>query len=251
MKNAFTYMFKDNMWFKKSLLIFALLLLQMGCPLISGALSRFSETIVQENISAAFCCLIAILIISGIGFVASILYCGYFINCIKAVSVQKENIVLPFVNIKQNLITGFKYTVAVALYILEMIGVILIPLFLLAIPATKILGVVLLIIAILFVVFIFFTCSMGFVRLFAETESMTAFAKFKQIPELIKDKKKQYFLSILLNGAFSMLLSVFAFSFPQGIGFIIYVLLAPYATFVTAHLFARCIDKERFQLIEK
>ena len=140
MEKAFKYMFKDNMLLKKSFMVVGLLLLQTICPFISGVLSKFAETAMKDNLPASFCCLIAALIISFIGFFASILYCGYFVNCIKAVSAQEDNIVLPFVNFKNNLVLGFKYMVAVLLFVLEIVGLVLIPMFLLSMPATKTMG---------------------------------------------------------------------------------------------------------------
>jgi len=248
MKNAFTYMFKDNMLVKKTLLLFTLVLLQTSFPFISSWLSKYAGT--SENLPAALGMLLLGLIVSLLGLICSIIFCGYFVTCVKSIAAQKDNIVLPFINIKNNLILGLKYMVAYGLFMLIVIGMFLFPLVLTAIPASRVLGIVLLVLTALFVIALLALFSIGFMGVFAHTEKLTSFIQFNKVFKLICDNKKQYFIALLFGALYSILIPIITFAIPYGIRLIVYFLLIPYTAFVMAYFPAKAIPKEQFESIK-
>ena len=110
MLRAFTYMTKDNKILNKILTLYGLMGLCV-LALLLGAMSGAIGIILAITVIFTIVCVM----------------CGYWLNCVKAVSEQKDNIVLPLMNFKQNFIFGIRNYVAGALFALGMAVVLLIP----------------------------------------------------------------------------------------------------------------------------
>ena len=247
MITAFTYMFKDNMLLKKALPVFGVGLGHTFCPLISEGLTKYANIIAETNPSTALKILLGSLLILILGFICTSIYFGYLATCVKSVATQKENIVLPFLNLKKNIKVGLKYIVASLLFIVFLIALIL-PAFILTLnSATKTLGIILAIITVLLLIVITTTCSMGLFRIFTHKEELTSFIQFKRLFQLIAKDKIRYFKAL----GFSLILSTLTISLIAIpiVGMIVFAILIPYITFVAAYLIANSISTEQFESI--
>ena len=192
MKEAFNFMFKDNMLKKKALIVLLFLF-------IANLLTNIASTIAPPK-GAAPSLTYTILAILGMLFL--FIPNGYGITCVKSFIEQKENIVLPFLNIKNNFILGLKQAIAILIAVLLLgIGITATTIvFSLIFGLVKLESLVAIIAPILvfLVIITFVYYSLGFSYIFATTENLTSFLQFKKANEMIKPVKKQYLLTLLL-----------------------------------------------------
>ena len=173
--------------------------------------------------------------------------CGYWLNCVKAVSEQKENIVLPFMNFKQNFIFGIRNYIAGALFALGMAIVLLIP-FVFS-GGENIISMIICFFMLLLILAITFI-QPALTWIFVQTNDLFAYFRFDKAVNFVSQGKKQYTFAVLvlwlLNVLFSVLTSdklipvpalTMAFS-------IIYIFAIPYLMLVTAYLIGKAINYE-------
>lgn len=192
MKEAFTYMFKDNKFWAKGLSYLFLIF-------TANLLLNYAQTILPPCPGCAVSIPWQYWIFFIFGSVINFAGIGYFFSCVKALIEQKENPVLPFVNILKDLYKGFKYSVALLLLI---------------VPAALLMGVFILIFAKItsgsmiglilsktafWVIFLFVgVLLIAFNWLFANKESFINFFRFKKVFELIGADKKKYIIHLLM-----------------------------------------------------
>ena len=104
---AFSYMFKDNKILQKYLIISAIL----AAPILFIILVKIPAL----QLTVAFLMIFLLIMLSG-----------YWVTCIKAVLNQNENVVLPYINVKNNLVLGFKYAVAGLLLVIALVPIVII-----------------------------------------------------------------------------------------------------------------------------
>lgn len=236
MKNAFTYMFKDNGIQKKFLALWAIYL---ATAILKGILPMFGEfslPYIINRIAAIFLLLIST---------------GYGVACTQSL-IKKED-TLPFLNIK-NIISGFKATVAVLLLAasiiiglyLVIVGVRLInPIA--SVYTFKILG------GIIFLTVVFYLN--GFSRYFAKTESWLSFFQFKKVTNQIKENTSTYLKAFFCYIGFALAIYLFKYLILGGLCMVlsqnvmtiysvIESLLTTYVAFFTYYLIANCIKEE-------
>lgn len=209
MKEAFNFMFKDNMYAKKALVY-------VGAAFIANLLSNIANTMAPK------ChCMPSIqyIILFLLATIFMLIPSGYGVSCIKAFVEQKENIVLPFLNIKHNFVLGFKLAVAIIIMSLifglgiTVLAIVLAIIFS-ALNMAKIGAFIVgLITLLVFIVVSYY--SLAFCRIFATTEKFTSFLQFKLGTQLIKSNFKHYTLSALLFGVIVVIVGL--------VGSIIYV----------------------------
>ena len=161
MKEAFTYMFKDNKFAQKAAMYFCFALIASLC----SEFGKYFTEIEQTKISTPVLLLILIFSI-----VFGLIVNGYKILCTRAILEQKENIVIPYINVKNSLFTGFKLGVAILLLILIFISIAIICVFASPITAK----------ACICFAFLFITCfGAALTYIFVKTDSWLSFVLFK------------------------------------------------------------------------
>lgn len=250
MEKAFTYMFKDSMFKQKALCYFVLAfgvdyLIKLGSQYIQNGYS----------IVYAICAFV----------IALILYFpfyGYLVSCIRAVTEQDDNIVLPCLNFGKNFLLGLKYCIATIILglLFSLISVLFIfcPVFLLFV-APKMIGTVLLmfgVIIILLSIIALTVYSLALMSIFAKTEWLTSFFRFPRATILIKNAPGQYFISLMIYIGIALIGGVadaFASLMTGNIiimvaGSLISAAIATIAVFVTSYIIAKSVDSKLIEV---
>lgn len=241
MREAFNYMFKDNMFRQKALTYF-------GFAFIGTFFINLANSL-QATKLAVFAPLFMLA-----GIIIMFIPSGYLVHAIKALIGQNENFILPAFNFKNNFVTGFKFMVAVLILslifgIVFAIGAVIFSIIgsLFAMKILAVIGIILLA-AIPLLIILYYTLSLNWI--FATTEAFTSFLQFKKASGLIKNLpgnyNKCFWIFLLINltaGIISgILLTVFGKGL-LGIAFatFISVLISLYIAFVNVYLTAKSI----------
>ena len=224
MKQAFCYMFKDNKFYQKYLYYFILMS-------ICTFLLTYSDYKANAQLFSIQTPLMKIL-----GTLILTIPTGYSYSCIKALISQKENFILPAVNLKKNFVTGFKFDLATLLICLPFLLIFLV----LAIIFP------LLVICLLLVIVAY---SLSFRYIFANTESITTFFQFKTSIKLVNNSGFKYWLGLLIiiiletiSGVISTQLFKITHSLLYtAVTAIISSIIASYVMFVNAYITAKAI----------
>ena len=235
MKEAFTYMLKDNKIVQKALTYFGLIL-------ISGLCTNFSQFLTPKhacNIS------ISCLVLGLIGIFLSMITSGYGISCKRAIVEQKENIVLPFLKFGSNLFSGFKFGVAITLLVLAITAVIMISAII-----GKLLSPVIPVIVIALLCLFIVCYAIAFTYIFVTTDSWLSFFKIKQATKIIASW--QYWKNVLVMMGLSVISAVISslvsFIFKGAADVIINTtvmsIIGSYFVFVFSYLVANCAKQE-------
>lgn len=202
MKEAFNFMFKDNM-FKKKAFIYVIV------AFIANLISNIANTMAPQPNTAPT---IQYIIIFIVGALLMLIPSGYGMSCIKAFIEQNENIVLPFLNVKNNFIIGFKLAVSVLIMALIFgLGITILAI-LLAIVFSMLkaisAGTIVLWVLMLALILILAYYSLAFCYIFVTTEKYTSFLQFRNATRLIKNDIKHYSLSALLFIGLTILVGI-------------------------------------------
>lgn len=247
MLEAFTYMFKDNMLKKKAIMYFIFALLGNLFTQISLIFAPPARGVAAPP---------QYYILSILSAVVMMIPTGYLISCIKAIMEQNENPVLPFLNVKNNFVLGFKFFISITLLSLAF-GVIFIILSILAAilfpVATKAMFYTFLTILFIipFLIIIFY--SPAFCCILAKKEWFTTFFRFVRVTKLvglnIANYLKRFGLMVLLvlaSGILSSIINILCPSNYLGATLMALVIsaISSYTVFVFAHLTAKSIKAE-------
>ena len=251
MKEAFTYMFKDNKFWVKGLSYLFLIF-------TANLLLNYAQTILPPcpKCSVSIPWQYWIFFISGT--LVNTVAIGYLFSCIKALIEHIENPVLPFVNILKDFYKGFKYSVSLLMLILP-IGVAL-GLFMLIIALITSGSAVGLILSktLFWIIFLFIGLLLiAFNWLFSNTESYFSFFRFKKVFELILNDKRKYighflmillvcFLNIILETVFNVSSGLLKLETLYGLALsgILSAITGTYAAFIICKLTANSIKRE-------
>lgn len=177
---AYSYMFKDNKFWLKYLVLLIMTLICILPTLLLG------DSTLHSNKSGGGMLLYQ---------VVNIFYAGYTCACIKSLSEQHSNYILPFFNFKTQGIIGLKWLAASLLFGLA-VGLVLTG----AIIALLIIGIfskaaciILGAIAAVALVLLIGIYSPAFYRMFAVTQDVFAFFRIKEIFKSVSDNSKNYF----------------------------------------------------------
>ena len=245
MKEAFNFMFKDNMFKKKVLTYFIV-------TFIAALLSNIANTMVPEPNTLPS---IQYVILFILGSVIMLIPNGYGVSCIKSIIEQDENIVLPFLNIKNNFVLGFKLAIAIIIMTLVFGISIALVAIVFAIISSLLnvqgigaicLGIFLTLLTIIVLYYILALC-----YIFATTEKFTSFLRFKYATQLIKNDIKKYTLSVLLFIALMILVGIISaivaviFAALGIVGMVVYTvistLIGSYMVYVVSYINAKAI----------
>lgn len=249
MKEAFSYMFKDNKYPQKALTYFGLIFLANFAVMYA---KLFAPACPNCQASPEYP------LWTFIGFILMILPMGYGITCVKSLIEQKENFIIPFFNFKNSLITGLKYTLAIIFTGLA-IGL-----------GFSILGGILGVIAgmfqlkaLLFVFIIaaiaFFLCFIFYISallwIFACKGWLTSFFRWGKAFQLLSKNPKNYWKAFGLVLLVSIVSGTIANLIPVSnlltaiIAAVISSALASYTIFVWSYLNAKAIKAECIELL--
>jgi len=223
MKEAFYYMFKDNKIFQKYIAI-----------VLSILIPIFAAVIIKIEVVK----LIIILLLIPLCMILS----GYWISCVKAIVNQKQNIILPYINVKNNIITGFRLGVAELI-----LGLILLLLVLFGVGFTSIVPLLTIVIAPIYLVvsITLLILTIAFTWIFANTDDIYSYIRVSKAIEFISHNKKSYFVAVLLCFMINLLINITTKIMPHNFLFLLTaILVIPYIMFTTAYINAKSINPE-------
>lgn len=184
MANAFNYMFKDNKYWQKALVLASIVFLSElnsnTANMYKGCCMAPSKEYYILNILSTLIKMFAL---------------GYSFTCIKALCEQKDNYVLPFINLKNNFILGIKNYIAILFisaigYVLVFTGYFIEAPFIVLYIYIAISSILMLI----YMTFYMMPCSW----IFAKTGSVTSYLRLKQATQLIMTNKSTYWKAIAM-----------------------------------------------------
>ena len=251
MYHYFTYMFKDNKFYQKYLFY----LLFLG---INTFITLYTEPRLKiHNFS------LEIIFLYLLGIIIQFILSGYFVSCVKAIINQRDNFVLPMLNLKNNIVLGFKYDLSLILfialysllifmltvlfYIPSLLTSIFPEMFITCVKWLIYAGLCTVIIAGIVYIAIFI---LAFSYIFAKTNSITVFFQLKQAITLIKNNLKHYLCSLGIAAVFIVLTA----SLVELVAFLtagniitefLSLILTSYTVFVCAYLVANIEKKSR------
>lgn len=249
MKEAFTYMFKDNKYPQKALTYFC-------CVFLAQLAVMYAKIFAPNCVNCPAAPEYSLW--SFIGSILMILPIGYGITCIKSLIEQKENFIIPFFNFKNSLITGLKYIVAIILtgfalglgfgIIGGVIGII-----------AGLLNLKALLIILFIVLIAFFLCFLFYIValmwIFACKGWITSFFRWGKAIQLVSKDAKNYWIAF----GFTLLLSIVTGTIVNLIpvksllvaiiAAVISSALASYTVFVWSYICAKAIKAECVELL--
>ena len=194
MKEAFTYMFKDNKFWVKGLWYF-------GFVFIANLMINYAQTLVPPCLRCAPPMPWYYWVCALVGPLLSLIPLGYLYTCVKALIEQNDNYVLPNFNLWKNFLKGLKYAVALLMLTIPLL---LISMIAVTISFARVYTLFLLIIPFaLILCFAYFY--IGFNWMFANKDSFITFYRFKKLFKLIGTNKKHYFMSFLVIAVVGLL----------------------------------------------
>ena len=248
MREAFTYMFKDNCYYKKALVFLILTFVESACIAFAQmnsctGMCPFSagEGVFTPNKTNA-------LIFQLIGLIFNFLVVGYFNTCVEAITKQVNNIVLPFFNIVTCFLKGLKYFVAILIPIVLYAFVIGFIQIFSSLVGYIILGILL---------FLYLVLGIGFIWLFANEKSFFAFLSYRKVIKKVIKAPLNYFkyllfiaivcaLTFALKFAFEFIFALFPMSplVTMLVSTLISAVISAYLTFVLVYLTAKSIKAD-------
>ena len=199
MKEAFTYMFKDEKFWQKASMYLVMMFVANVFMFYSSAMSAAKLPLNP--------------FIPLLGHLIMLIPLGYGFSCIKYLMQKPEEIVLPSVDLWANFVTGFKYFLSVLLIILAIVlcGI---PFGILKLNfITVLIGLLLgLAFAVLYV---------AFICLFSEKEMITNYFRFPSVMNIIKGNFGKYIGSIILYGVLGILTGIINFAVIFAVNFLI------------------------------
>lgn len=196
MRESFTYLFKDNKWLIKYLTVFVFI----------GIFTYGSHFYLVQNQNSEFILPFRFWLPMAIGCLISyIIVLGYRIANIKVFQDLPDNTVLPYINLKANFKTGFKYLCAFVLFhlcwqvLLAFFGI-MTGLSFATYNKTLIntCGILFILIFATYLIYWILT-EFGYVYMYTENPSFLNFFKIKELFSKIWNHKKQYFIAVGCN----------------------------------------------------
>lgn len=251
MKEAFTYMFKDNKFWLKGLIYLCLIF-------IANLLLNYAQTLLPPCPKCApppswnyWVCFIS-------GTILNLIPVGYMFSCVKTIIDSEDTPVLPYINPFGDLLKGLKYTIAMLIFLLPLLVItIIIEFGISAILQGTLAGLICTRVFLLAVIIFTASIFMGYNNMFARENSLLTFYKFKQLFSGIGSGKKRYFVNL------GMLFVVFFLNMTLEMGFgraaalanldtfaglitvgLLSAITGTYAIFIICHLTARSIENK-------
>ena len=190
MKKAFSYMFSDNKFYPKAFLFLVYVIFLVYC-------SVFSFSSGNGQVVIPFLNYIYVTLFMFLGYS---IFEGYKINTIKSLSTENENLsVLPILNLKKDLIIGFKFLISFLIFSIPFLCIIgalgfitgFASMFKIANLLIGSSGILLILSILLYVIYL--TCFLpASILVFAKTNSVWSFYKFEEMFKIASTNKKEY-----------------------------------------------------------
>lgn len=249
MKEAFTYMFKDNKFMQKALTYLGMVFVANIAIMFSKMFAPGCQNCTPEP--KYYLCAI-------LGALLMIIPQGYVVSCIKSFIDQKENIVIPFLNLKKNFVDGFKYCLSILILSLVFglsMGVMTLVIAIIAsITGLKFLIVILgLVFFVLLILLMFYT--VAFIWIFANKCWVTSFLKWKKAVELVSKNKKSYWMAFGFLLAIGIVTGLISALLPAAnvvsviVSAFIMALITSYTMFAWTYIAAKSIKPECIELL--
>jgi len=235
-REAFTYMFKDNKFLEKGFIYYIFAFLEMLFALFLQTLSQ------NRNIQG-------LLYFSLLGLFITIILIGYRVKCIKALTIQNNNYLLPFFEVGNCIKLGIKAFLAIIFASLVWGLLCIIPF----------VNIIIILLAFIFFGYFF----MAYDWIFSNTEGLNSFLRIKLAWKLIAYAKGNYFKSFIMNIVAAILCEIPAIllyvllnlSLPHGMSVNIFktlfmAIFATYQTFISVYIVAKSIKPECLDMLK-
>lgn len=198
MKNAFYYMFKNNDILKKTYVFFLFILVSTLISNLSTVVQSFVpvlNTQWQDSINDPILNIIS-MILSFIALIVMFVPNGYLLSCVKSLSSQDENYVLPEMSLKCNFLKGLKAVVAFG-FIYMLFALIAGAFMAVSIAVAMVLGkqlffyLTVIAIVLFLITFLFYFPAFNF--MFAYKSNLLTYFRFVFATKIMTFDKKQYF----------------------------------------------------------
>lgn len=251
MREAFIYMFRDPMFGKKAFTYWVICFFAL---LLAGAVEVFKTSIATQSpavnsVSNPFLILlplVSILLYAILG--------GYYFTCVKAIFEQKNNIVLPFINLWKNFVKGTKFGIAQSIPTLILLAII----YSLATPIFTTNNLIFASVLVIIFCTFYFIYSNAFYLLFANEGKFLTYFRWKKVCVMLKNANKKIyfknlFLVLFVDILGGLLSSLFTYIFNALITntYVAWILtsaegalIAGCTAFVTMYLVAKSIDPQ-------
>lgn len=248
MREALTYMFKDNCFYKKAFIYLALSFIESACIAFAQMNSCTGACPVTTSNGIFIPDKTNTIVFQIAGCLLNFLILGYFNTCVNAITKQINNIVLPFFNFTTSLIKGLKYFAAILL------PVIIFSLIIGILHEINILAsnIFLTIIMLFYLVF-----GVAFFWLLANENKILTFFNYKKAITKVLEAPARYFkyvffisiicaLTFILNFIVGFIFALFNLNLLATMLLInlITAIIGTYTAFVTMHLIAKSIKPE-------
>lgn len=230
MREAFTYMFKDNCYYKKAFIYLILNFIANaflayaqinscsgGCPL-SSRVDVLPNTYINN------------IVFNLLGAVANLFVLGYFFSAIDAITKQTNNIVLPLFNIKNCFLKGLKFYIAIFLITLLLV--------LLSIPLGFVNNIISSVIM-LGVMLFYLVFASSFFWSFANNSKLLTFFNIREAFKNVIKTPATYFKNILFILLVTIISIILAYCFELLFGFFI---KSPFITMIFSTLISATLS---------
>ncbi len=248
-KEAFTYMFKDNKFLQKAFVYFLITFIGQF------AIQYATNTLIPTQAKSFNIEYYAFLLL---GTVIMFIPQGYYISCIRALKEQQANLVLPYFNFINNFKQGFKFNISLWLLCILGGGVLIFACVIGAMLAiaSKIIAMIFFILAIVVTIIFMlavFIYAIALTTIFANTDSWLSFFKFKEATKIIAENTSKYMLALGITIAMTVLsgiiVSVCHLININSIGLsaiitLLTAILASYTVFVFSYILAKWFKTE-------
>ncbi len=206
MVNAFNYMFRDNKYAQKALTLGFIIFLSQLC---------LNTAYLYKNCGLNIPPSAEYYILNILGSLINTFAVGYGFTCIKALCEQKDNYVLPFINLKHSFLLGLKNCIAVFLFTTILALITFIPLIAgFIFRQSPLIPLVLMSIILIGSLIYIISYTLAYTWIFAKTDSMLSYVKIKLATQLIKSNKGSYWKAVgwfaLITIAFVILVIIAA-----------------------------------------
>ncbi len=248
-KEAFTYMFKDNKFLQKAFVYFLF-------AFIANFFIQYASTTLMPTQENPFN--IEYYAFLLLGTVLMFIPQGYYVSCVRALKEQQENLVLPYFNLINNFKQGFKFNVSIWLLCIAFCAISIVAFIIggLLSVASKILAmIVFILVAITAIIFALAVCfyAIALTKIFTNTNSWLSFFKFKEATKIIANNTSNYMLAIgitigisIVSGIISrigMLLNNNHIAIPIMVALLTSI-IASYTVFVFSYILAKWFKTE-------
>ena len=246
MIKSFSYMFKENEWWKKVLMLFAFVLASNFLTNLSGILRM-----IQDQNSVWY------YIVLLLGYIIMFVPYGYSMALLKSNMQNKEEAVMPDMDFFQNFKDGFKVVISGMILLILLLVIFSLLLFInnKLVPAIGTVGFTVIFSLIFLIFFVISFLGISMCCRYVIKPNWLNFVNIKEACRLINNNVAKYFKVYLITAGLMIILATVTVLMVRLLtqigfaGFVLYNILVSvlwtYLTFVMAKLFSFAVDVEK------